>query len=101
MIYHPELDFDWNIIQDFLLFQPGYDRYIRLYEELKKTEGIVKDDAAAMNLLAIVGRREWNNDDKNGCTVHSAVYNLTDKTVMWVPNEHYGDEDSTFEFNLN
>ena len=81
--------------------KPGYDRYERLYEELKKTNGIVTDDSAAMDILAIVGRRDWNNDDKNGCTVHSAVYNLTDKTVMWVPNEHYGEESSIFRFSFH
>ena len=51
-----------------------------------------------MDILAIVGRRTWNNDDGNGCTVHSAVYNLTKKTVMWVPNENYDDSSAIFEF---
>ena len=37
------------------------------------------DEQAAMDLLQIVGRRSWDNDDDNGCTVHSVVYNLTDK----------------------
>ena len=51
-------------------------------------------------ILAIVGRRTWDNDDGNGCTVHSAVYNLTDRTVRWVPNENYDDPDAVFEFSL-
>ncbi|MGN1082010.1 MAG: carcinine hydrolase/isopenicillin-N N-acyltransferase family protein [Candidatus Avispirillum sp.] len=79
----------------------GYDRYERLYEEIIKRDGIVKDEAQAMDILAIVGRRTWKNDDGNGCTVHSAVYNLTDKTVMWVPNENYGDSDAVFNFSLD
>lgn len=78
----------------------GYDRYERLYEELSKTDGIVKDKQAAMDVLATVGRRNWNNDDKNTCTVHSVVYNLTDKTVLWVPNENYDDSSAKFEFRI-
>ena len=102
-----ESDFQW--ITNFII-QPGYydgspeadrkgyDRYERIYQELDGTEGVVKDEKAAMDILAIVGRRTWNNDDGNGCTVHSAVYNLTKKTVMWVPNENYDDSSAIFEF---
>lgn len=78
----------------------GRDRYDRLYAELGKTYGVVADDAAAMDLLAIVGRREWNNDDDNGITVHSAVYNLTQRSMLWVSNENYGAQDATFAFSL-
>ncbi len=78
----------------------GYDRYQRIYEELSLTDGIVADEDAAMDILAIVGRRSWNNDDSNGCTVHSVIYNLTDKSVLWIPNEHYDEADGTFEFDL-
>lgn len=78
----------------------GYDRYERLYEELNKTNGIVSDEQAAMDILSIVGRRNWKNDDKNGCTVHSVVYNLTDKTAMWIPNENYDDPSAVFRFHL-
>ena len=55
---------------------------------------------ARMALLAEVGRRTWNNDDSNSLTVHSAVYNLTDKTVLWVGNEHYGEDGHTFRYSL-
>lgn len=78
----------------------GYDRYERLYQELSATDGVVADEEAAMDILATVGRRSWNNDDKNTCTVHSVVYNLTDKTAMWVPNEHYGESDGVYTFSL-
>ena len=81
--------------------KPGYDRYVRIGEELTASNGVVADEAAAMDILAIVGRRDWNNDDNNGCTVHSAVYNLTDKTVLWVPNEHYNDASSVFTFEFH
>ena len=102
---------DYQVITNFIL-QPGYyadsaeeemkgvDRYDRIYEELNKVNGIVKDEQAAMDILEIVGRRSWKNDDKNGCTVHSAVYNMTDKTVLWVPNEHFDDPDTIMTFSF-
>ena len=49
---------------------------------------------------ATVGRRTWKNDDGNGCTVHSVVYNLTDKTALWVTNENCGDPTAVFPFRL-
>ena len=100
---------DQQVITNFIL-QPGYydespaedkkgfDRYTRLWEELDRTGGQLPDDQAAMDLLRIVGRRSWNNDDSNGCTVHSAVYNLTDKTMLWVSNENFDDPSAVFEF---
>lgn len=102
---------DYQVITNFII-QPGYyedspadakkgyDRYERIYAELNSTAGVVADEAAAMEILSIVGRRTWKNDDGNGCTVHSAVYNLTDKTMMWVPNENYDDPAAVFTFSL-
>lgn len=80
--------------------QKGLDRYQKFYEQLSQTDGIVADEEAAMEILASVGRRNWSNDDKNTCTVHSAVYNLTDKSVLWVSNENYQDETAIFRFSL-
>lgn len=106
-----EASTDYQVITNFII-QPGYydespaedkkgyDRYERIYEELNKTGGIVKDEQAAMDILSIVGRRTWKNDDGNGCTVHSVVYNLTDKTMMWIPNENYDDPDAVFKFSI-
>ena len=79
---------------------PGSDRYEHIGNQLAAVNGVVEDEQAAMDILASVGRRNWNNDDSNGITVHSVVYNLTDKTVMWVANEHYGSEEHTFTFSL-
>lgn len=100
-----ESDYQW--ITNFII-QPGYydneadmtglDRYQRLYEELSKTDGVVADSQAAMDILAAVGRRNWNNDDANSCTVHSVVYDLTARTALWIPNENYGDESAVFTF---
>ena len=78
----------------------GYDRYERIGQELSAVGGVVADEQAAMDILAIVGRRTWDNDDGNGCTVHSAVYNLTDRTVLWVTNENYDDPTAVFEFTV-
>ncbi|MBQ8001903.1 MAG: linear amide C-N hydrolase [Clostridia bacterium] len=78
----------------------GYDRYIKLEEVLRETNATVKDEKAGMQVLATVGRRNWNNDDSNSVTVHSAIYNLTDKTVYWVSNENWDDESAIFEFSL-
>lgn len=101
---------DYQVITNFVI-QPDYyagsavqdkkgvDRYERIYEELNRTGGIVKDEKAAMDILQIVGRRNWNNDDNNGCTVHSVVYNLTNKSMLWVPNENFDQE--PFEFRLD
>lgn len=106
-----EASTDYQVITNFII-QPGYydespaedkkgyDRYERIYEELNKTNGIVKDEQAAMDILSVVGRRTWKNDDGNGCTVHSVVYNLTDKTMMWIPNENYDDPDAVFKFSI-
>lgn len=102
---------DQQVITNFII-QPGYyaespekdkkgvDRYNRLWEELNRTNGQLQDEQAAMDLLKIVGRRNWDNDDANGCTVHSAVYNLTDKTMLWVSNENFDDPSAVFTFSF-
>ena len=101
---------DWQVVTNFIK-TPGYydgttaerkglDRYEHLTAALRETDGIVADKEAAMDLLASVGRRTWDNDDSNSNTVHSVVYDLTDKSVLWVGNEHYGEEAYTFEFQL-
>lgn len=101
----------YQVVTNFVL-QPGYyedvpaenkkgaDRYDHLYEALQATDGVVADEQAAMDILQSVGRRTWDNDDKNNCTVHSAVYNLTKKSVLWVSNENYDDPTAVFEFTL-
>lgn len=78
----------------------GYDRYEKMYECLNATGGVVEDEYAAMDILKTIGRRSWKNDDGNGCTVYSAVYNLTDRTVLWVSNENFTDKTAEFKFSL-
>lgn len=81
--------------------QKGLDRYEQIYRELSAVDGVVADEDAAMEILASVGRRTWKNDDGNGCTVHSVVYNLTDKTMLWVSNENYDDPTAVFTFRFD
>lgn len=102
---------DYQVVTNFIV-QPGYydksrdedkkgnDRYDALYQALDKTKGIVKDEQEAMDILSIVGRRSWKNDDGNGCTVHSVIYNMTDKSVTWIPNENYNDKNAVYKFSL-
>lgn len=78
----------------------GYDRYEKIYQDLHAVGGVVADEQAAMDILAAVGRRTWKNDDRNGCTVHSVVYNLTDKTALWVSNENYDDPTAVFRLSV-
>ena len=77
----------------------GLDRYQHIQKELADANGVLPDVESAMDVLAQVGRRTWNNDDSNSCTVHSVVYDLTEKTALWIPNEHYGE--TGYEFKLN
>lgn len=78
----------------------GLDRYEHILGRLQEKAGLFDNEEDAMTLLSEVGRRSWNNDDANGCTVHSVVYNLTDKTVLWTGNEHYGEDGYVFEYAL-
>ena len=102
---------DWQMITNFIITpdyytadanKPGLDRYELLRDRLAELNGVVADEEAAMGLLDAVSHRDWGNPgDSNSLTIHSAVYNLTDKTVLWVGNEHYGEESYTFRFSLN
>ena len=78
----------------------GFDRYEAIYQELSATDGVVADEQDAMEILKLVGRRSWNNDDGNGCTVHSVVYNLTDKSMLWVSNENFDDPTAVFKISV-
>lgn len=106
-----EASTDYQVITNFII-QPNYydekspekkglDRYERIYRELDKTKGVVANESAAMDILEIVGRRKWDNDDKNGCTVHSVVYNMTDCSMIWIPNENYDDPSARLEFKID
>ena len=98
-------DFQW--ITNFIILpgyyasdddKPGVDRYNQIYSDLSATNGIVKDEWAAMDILKTVGRRSWG--EGNGCTVHSVVYNLTKKTALWVSNENFNDSTAIYQYSL-
>ena len=76
----------------------GYDRYTYINSQLAAAGGVVADEQAAMDILRAVGRRTWNGG--GGVTVHSAVYNLTQRTVYWVANENFGDATATFRYSI-
>ncbi len=77
----------------------GVDRYDYIMGELAQVGGVIADEQVAMDILQAVGRRTWNGG--GGVTVHSVVYNLTQKTVYWVTNENYGDETATFRYSFS
>ena len=99
------VDFQW--VTNFIL-QPdyyisdenkgGFDRYNEIYNRLSPTDGIVKDEMAAMEILRAIGRRTWKPGE--GVTVHSAIYNLTQKTVLWIANETFDDKSTYFTYSL-
>jgi len=104
----PAADHDFQCVTNFIVAS-GYaennpqrdltcDRYPVLYETLAATDGIVEDEQAAMELLRTVSRRTLKPTDLTHITVHSAVYNLTDRTVLWVAGEKYDDPAAVFEF---
>ncbi len=75
----------------------GLDRYQYLEKKLKAAGGVLADEDEAMALLDGVSRRDWVT---KALTIHSAVYNLTERTVLWVGNEHYGEGSHTFRFGI-
>lgn len=106
----------------------GLDRFSVLKDTLSKKNGILKDEEDAMNTLKLVGKRDWNvndtdfrkkdkkeaehllkllnkkdwnNNDSNSVTNHSIIFNTTKKTIYWVGNEHYGEEDYIRRYDLS
>ena len=82
--------------------QAGLDRYEYLMGKLNASNGVLEDEEEAMGLLRDVGRRTWKveGDVTKGTTVHSVVYNLTDRSSLWVANEHFGSEEHTLTYDL-
>ncbi len=76
----------------------GWDRYQHIYGKLHDADGRLADESAAMDILEDVGRRTWNGG--GGVTVHSVVFNLTEKTVRWVANENYDKAGATYTYSF-
>ncbi|MDE5565827.1 MAG: linear amide C-N hydrolase [Anaeroplasmataceae bacterium] len=77
----------------------GLDRYDIIYNALNPTNAVLKDEEAAMNVLESVGQRYYK-EGHDGCTVHSVVYNLTNKSSYFIPNEHYDEDSYKFYYHL-
>lgn len=99
---------DYYENEEFRKDDQGKDRYDEIEKMINpdgtNTKGVVKDEAEALKILQTVGRRNWDKvngeTDGNGCTVWSALYNLTDKTVTWVGNEQFDNPNACFTFSL-
>ena len=112
VIYNdPAKDSNYQIITNYILSDGyykdvpekeahGVDRFQMLSSALSPKNGVIADEEEGMKTLAIVGRRGMKNEDSNSLTIHSVVYNLTDKTALWVDNEHYGEKEHTFVLDL-
>lgn len=70
---------------------------LKRYEILKKnvSDSGIRDEDVAMNILSKVGCRSLEFE-RNDVTVWSMVCNLSQKTVRWIFNEHYGDKNNEY-----
>lgn len=86
----------------------GLDRYQEIQNTINpdgtNTAGLMTKEGA-LDILETVGRRKWNSrngdSDANGITVWSALYDLTNKTVIWVSNEEFDNPDAVFTFDFS
>lgn len=86
----------------------GLDRYTEIQSRINpdgtNTEGLMTEEGA-LDVLRTVGRRRWDSrngeSDANGITVWSALYDLTNKTVIWVSNEEFDNPDAVFTFDFS
>ena len=86
----------------------GLDRYLQIESMINpdgtNTKGVMTEEAA-LNVLETVGRRKWDNrngeSDKNGTTVWSTLYNLSNRSVTWVSNEEFDEPTSIFHIAYN
>lgn len=85
----------------------GLDRYDQIESMINpdgtNTEGKITNEEA-MNILKMVGRRNWNSlegsQDSNSITVWSTLYNLTTLESTFVPNEKFDNPSSIFKYKL-
>lgn len=76
----------------------GLDRYELINKELTNKNFILDDENHATDILAKVGRRNWDNKDKNTITTHSVIYNMNKLESYLVANEHFGDKNYVYRF---
>lgn len=77
----------------------GFDRYKSIESQLNEKNGVLKDETEALEILKSVGRRHFK-PGKHGITVHSAIFNLTQGTVLWVGNENFDKVDEYKRYSL-
>ena len=69
-------------------------RYTEIIEKaLKDNNYVFSDKEAAMGVLKSCGKRLLLGPESVKITVHSIVYNLSERSAIWVGNEHYDEED--------
>ena len=86
----------------------GFDRYNAIENKINPTgenaEGYMNEEEA-LDVLKLVGRRRWDAEngksDSNTITVWSALYDLTNKKVIWVSNEEFDKKESVFTFDFS
>lgn len=86
----------------------GFDRYNAIENKInptgENTEGYMNEEKA-LDVLKLVGRRRWDAEneksDSNTITVWSALYDLTNKKVIWVSNEEFDKKESVFTFDFS
>jgi len=104
-----EAKYDSQVITNFIVRKDYYagtdipgdaqSRYARMWEELEKTDCILADEQAAMDILETVGVRKWANRLEG--TPYSIVFNLTDRTMLWIPNENFGLPSAGYVFSFD
>lgn len=92
-----EAKYDSQVITNFIVRKDYYSdtnipddalaRYAKMWEVLEKTDCILTDEQAAMDILEAVGVRNWAGRLEG--TPYSIVFNLTERTMHWVPNENF------------
>ena len=86
----------------------GFDRYNAIQAAINpdgtNKEGVLTKEEA-LDVLQLVGRRDWDaangKTDSNTITVWSALYDLTNKKVIWVSNEEFDKKSSVFELDFS
>lgn len=92
-----EAKYDSQVITNFIVRKDYYSdtnipddalaRYAKMWEVLEKTDCILTDEQAAMDILEAVGVRNWAGRLEG--TPYSIVFNLTERIMHWVPNENF------------
>ena len=104
-----EAKYDSQVITNFIIRKDYYAgtgtpsdaqaRYARMWEELEKTNCILADEQAAMDILEMVGIRTWTGRSEG--TPYSIVFNLTDRTMLWIPNENFSLPSAEYVFSFD